>query len=64
MTTHAPIDDLTPEQRLQSLAAILAHGVLRLRQQQATSVDSPKPPKSPSTSLDVSRDSRLSGPTG
>ena len=64
MTTRANSDDLTPEQRLQTLATILAHGVLRLRQQQATSADSPQSPKSPPDSLDVSRDSRLSGPTG
>ena len=42
---HTP-DDLTPEQRRREIAAILAKGVLRLRQNAATAPSSPSHPES------------------
>ena len=42
-----PLSDLTPVQRRQQLAEILARGVLRLLRQRPTPWHTPPPPKKP-----------------
>ena len=62
---HSPAD-LTPEQRLHEIAAILARGVLRLQKRRILSPAEPlsEISKSPATGLELPRESRLSGSTG
>ncbi len=68
-STNDPTDpaNMTPEQRLAEVAAILAAGVLRLHRRAAI----PAPPDAPvnsensaQKSLDCFRETRLSGPRG
>ena len=57
-------DAMTPQQRFQEIAAILARGVLRHRRMHASAPTSRIPVESGGECLEVSGDSRLSVPTG
>ena len=60
---------LTPDQRAQEIARLLAAGVRRLFSQRTGDVPDPrtapeKPQESAESGLEVGRETRLSGPTG
>jgi hypothetical protein len=60
-------DPLTPDERRQAVARILAAGVLRLRARAALPLEVPGPrilPENTANPLDVSADPRLSVPPG
>ncbi len=64
---HDPTDPAAfrPEQRLSEVAAIVARGVLRLRDHRRANIPgSEKPPESAKTSLELSGQSRPDGQSG
>ena len=70
MRPHDSSDDLTPEQRFQHIAALLATGLRRLRPRNALpalsaeQLAAEKPPESSADGLEFSAETRLSGHAG
>jgi hypothetical protein len=70
MRPHEHADDLTPEQRFQIIAAILAAGLRRLRPRTpflpdpAEQTAAKKPPEFSPDCLEFSAETRLSGQSG
>ena len=64
MRTHEHADDLTPEQRLKGIAALLAAGLRRLRPRSASPTESENPPELSLNSLELGGEMRLSGHAG
>jgi hypothetical protein len=64
MRPHDPADDLTPEQRFQHIAALLAVGLRRLRPRSTPSIGPKNPPELSPDGLESSAEMRLSGHAG
>ncbi len=64
MRPHEHADDLTPEQRFQRIAALLATGLRRLRPRSAFLADSKNPLELSLNGLELRGEMRLSGHAG
>ena len=66
MRPSSPPEQLTEEERTVEIAAIFARGILRLQKHRSrvTDSNSEELPKSPPQGLELSREMRLSVPTG
>jgi hypothetical protein len=64
MRSHEHADELTPDQRFQHVAALLATGLRRLRPNSAFPDDPKNPPELSPNGLEFSAETRLTIQTG